>query len=249
MSRPAGAFIIKCKISRLKFMKKLIAVFLFFIHLSVKTQINDFGFYYSVIPFKMTVLLANSNFVGLKINLASKSKFSAEAFTFYGTNNYQSTYNSQTRFNAQITADIFDDQEVTTSFSGSQFGFGLGIYYQLLKKDRFTISPGLNASLSFYCKAGSRYGKIYHDSLDGYYRFKGDFYSNNNYLNLRDNSPDIFLVNFQIKFQYLITDKISFYTEPFVSLFGRYKTYNALFRNAGLNVGITWKIKKTSVKK
>ena len=117
-------------------MKRIFALFLIISHLSGMAQIKDVGLYYSVNHAK-SVVVDKSNNVGFQINFSSKNKFSIQSFAFYARNNFSPNinYTIKVPFSPQ-TVNIFDGEELVTSFSGTQFGLGASVYYELFKKEK-----------------------------------------------------------------------------------------------------------------
>jgi hypothetical protein len=117
------------------------------------------------------------------------------------------------------------------------------VYYQVIKRQKYLLSPGLSSSLSFFTRAYAEYGTLLVE-----YNSSGNYYSlqktsiTNNCDNLRDKKPDIFLLNLAVRNQFIVSKQLSIVFEPFVSAMGVLKTKLYAFSTAGANVGLAWKL-------
>jgi hypothetical protein len=206
-------------------------------------KVDDISLYYAVIPFSSTYHLKNENIIGIQTNFASKNKFSVGIFAFYGTNNVSYGYASKTLYNPQ-SSEIIKNKAIFT-FSGAQAGFGTSFYYRLIKRKRFILSPGISTSISFFTKADAEYGAINlgYDSLalNHYYSIE-KVETSQNYEKLKDNLPDILLINLISRFQFVLSKRLTISTESFVSLIGLHKIYTYKFSNLGSNISLTWNL-------
>lgn len=207
-------------------------------------KVESIGIFCSFIPFSRTYHLKNENITGIQLNFVPKNKFTIGLFGFYATNKLTYKYNSEIAYNPQTTGDL-TGQKVLINFIGRQFGLGGSIYYELIKSKNFVLSPGINTSISFFTKASAEYSTInlVYDSL-----FKNIHYSlgptrkTEDYSNLKDNLPDIFLINLNSKCQFLSSKRFRIYAEPFLSLIGIYKNLTIRLPNIGTNIGMTYQL-------
>lgn len=207
-------------------------------------KIESIGIFYSVIPISRTYHLQNANMIGIQANFRSKNKLKLSAFAFYATNTLAYRYPSKLPHNPQTTSDR-TGQRILIGFTGRQYGAGSCLYYELIKRKNFVFSPGINTSLSFFSKASAEYStlNLVYDSL-----FANVHYSTEprqkteNYDNLKDILPDIFLINLNAKCQFLLSKRLTLYTESLLSLIGIYKNSTVLHPNLGITVGMSYRL-------
>ena len=207
-------------------------------------KIESIGIFYSVIPLSRTYHLQNANIIGIQANFRSKNKLKLSAFAFYATNTLTYRYNIEKPYNPQ-TIVYPSGHQTLISFTGNQYGAGASLHYEWIKRKNFILSPGMNTSLSFFSKASAEYGtaNLVFDSLFAHVHYSVEpRQKTENYDNLKDILPDIFLINLNAKCQFLLSKQLTLYTESLLSLIGIYKNSAVLHPNLGITVGMSYRL-------